>query len=260
MRRASASIFDGPQDGRRRLPPQGERRWVAILLALAMLALGSVTVGRAGTAGAEQFPTDAIGRLIIDGERLCTAFLVHSVDRRFTDRFGSGPTVMYENWIATAGHCLGGALVFQLGTAKYEVTRIIGYSAPDTHGHDVMVAAFLTRVRLPALEPAFGVFPQIGDPLMLIGYGGKALMMRVGPLTGYDERGYMEISNYASRGNSGGPVLIPGTRRVVGIGIETTINKPEGASLYYCALAGCGVKPPYIAAHIDRLKGIANFR
>ncbi|HEU4798081.1 MAG TPA: trypsin-like peptidase domain-containing protein, partial [bacterium] len=129
-----------------------------------------------------------------------------------------------------------------------------------TNGFDVMLLAFFTYLPINALEPAFGEYPRIGDKLMLVGYGHNALMMRVGPLTGYDDRGNMEIQGYASPGNSGGPVLIAGTRRVVGIGIETTVDRPQGASSFYCIVTSCGVKPPYVAAHIDRFLGVANFR
>lgn len=227
------------------------------LFVLGMLVLLWAIV-RTQVAATEVFPVDAIGRLIIDDHRLCTAFIVRSDERRAViDRFGKS-AITYENWLATAGHCHGGKLIFQQGGRSYE-TRVMGLSEGGPNGFDVMILSFLTERQMPALEPAFGAYPQVGDPLMLIGYGSKALMMRVGPLISYDERGRMEIHSYASRGNSGGPVLIPGTRQVVGIGIETTLDKPEGASFYYCVVAGCAVKPPYVAAHIDRLKGIASF-
>jgi hypothetical protein len=225
--------------------------------ALGILVLLSAIVLGPEAAGNEAFPVDAIGRLIVDGTRLCTAFIVRSTPHRIPERFGA-PTIVYENWLATAGHCQGSKLVFQQGSRTHE-PRVLGFSAAGADGFDVMLLSFVTDKPMPTLESAFGEYPQVGDRLMLIGYGSKALMMRVGPLLRYDDRGHMEIHSYASRGNSGGPVLLPGTRRVVGIGIETTLDKPEGASFFFCVLAGCAVKPPYIAAHIDRLKGIANF-
>jgi len=242
----------------RHLRARGGRGWTQILCVFGMLVLLGAILGRSAAAGAEAFPTDAVGRLIIDDQRLCTAFIISSDVRQVPDGFGGRSTV-YENWLATAGHCQGGTLVFQQQSQAY-TARVIGFSAGRANGgFDVMVMSFVSDKRLPALEPAFGEYPQVGDPLMLVGYGSRALMMRVGPLLRYDERGHMEIRGYASRGNSGGPVLIPGTRRVVGIGIETTLDKPEGASFIYCILATCAVKPPYTAAHIDRLKGLANF-
>lgn len=238
-------------------PPAGRPRRPHLLCALGMLALLSAVVGRPEPVGGETFSTDAVGRLIVDGRRLCTGFVIRSTPRQLPYRLG-GHTVVYENWLATAGHCHGEQLTFQQGTRTYDV-HVIGFSDAGSDSFDVMLMGFLTDKPFPALEPAFGVRPQVGDPLMLIGYGSRALMMRVGPLVRYDERGRMEIHSYASRGNSGGPVLIPGTRLVVGIGVETTIDKPEGAALFYCVLAQCAPKPPYIAAPIDRLQGIASF-
>lgn len=240
------------------LPSQAGRRWTKILCVLGVLALLTAIVGRTEAADGGAFPTDAIGRLIIDGRRICTGFVVRSIARRVPQQFG-GSAIVYENWLAAAGHCHGSRLVFQQGVRTHEM-RVLGFSAAGTDGFDVMLMSFVTDRRMPTLEPAFGEYPQVGDLLMLIGYGSNALMMRVGPLLRYDERGHMEIHGYASRGSSGGPVLIPGTRRVVGIGIETTLDQPAGASLFYCVLASCAVKPPYVAAHIDRLKGIASFR
>ena len=251
-----ASTNQGLRADRQLVPREGWR-WTKILCVLGTLVLLTAVVGRTEAADAGASPTDAIGRLIIDGQRLCTAFVVWSGARRGAEGLG-GRTTVYEHWLATAGHCYGGKLVFQQGSQAYEA-RVIGFSGGGTNGFDVMVMSFVTDRPLPALEPAFGEYPEVGDPLMLVGYGSRALMMRVGPLVRYDERGHMEIRGYASRGNSGGPVLIPGTRRVVGIGIETTLDKPEGASFIYCILAACAVKPPYVAAHIDRLKGIASF-
>ncbi len=207
--------------------------------------------------GTEVFPLDAIGRLIIDDARGCTAFVVRSQERQVLTRY-YGPSSYYENWIATAGHCFGQQLVFVRGQTSHRITQVVGYSG-GTVGHDVMIAAFLTPGGVPTLEPAFGEYPQVGDRLLLIGYSRSALMMRVSPLVRYDERGHMEIAGYASPGSSGGPVLIPGTRRVVGIGIETTLDQPADASPLHCALVGCAVKPPYTAAHIDRIKGVARF-
>jgi len=123
-----------------------------------------------------------------------------------------------------------------------------------------MVAAFITERQMPTLEPAFGEYPQTGDKVMLVGYGRNALMIRVGPVVGYDERGHIVIENFASPGNSGGPVLIPGTRRVVGIGVETTLDIRQGVPRWYCGLGACGVKPPYYAVHVDRLLGVASFQ
>ena len=239
------------------LGPTGVPRWARLLLVIATLALATTLPGVWHAATAEVFPLDAIGRLVIDTDRVCTAFVVRSAERRVTHRY-YGQVVFYENWIVTAGHCFGQSLTLIQGNSRRRIAHVIGYSG-DGQGYDVLVATFSTHVPLPTLEPAFGEFPAVGDKLLLIGYGHGALMMRVSPLIGYDARGHMEIDGYASPGSSGGPVLVPGTRRVVGIGIETTLDRPADASPLHCALVGCRVKPPYTAAHIDRLKGVARF-
>ena len=228
-----------------------------LLLALAIMAMTPQHTTQA--AGPEASILSAIGRLIVDDSRMCTGFVVRSIRRQFGSGYSS-PVVVYENWLATAGHCRGEEMIFRQGGTNHEIVRIIGYSSADTSGFDIMLLVFFTYLPITALEPAFGEYPRIGDKLMLVGYGHNALMMRVGPLRGYDDRGHMEIEGYASAGNSGGPVLIAGTRRVVGIGIETTVDRPQGASSLYCLVAPCGVKPPYVAAHIDRFLGVANFR
>lgn len=225
---------------------------------LTAVALVTSMPGHVRGASTDFFPLDAIGRLIVDNHRVCTAFIVLSVKRSSREPRG-GRVTIYENWLASAGHCNGQDLVFRQGSSQYRISRILGFSAGHGEAFDVMVASFYTYSPMPALEPAFGEYPKVGEQLMLIGYGRKALMMRVGALLGYDERGHMTIDGYASPGNSGGPVLIPGTRRVVGIGIETTLDRPEGASFLHCVVMSCAPKPPYVAAHIDRLLGVANF-
>lgn len=222
----------------------------------ALIVLGAVPLA-VRDAGADVFPVDAVGRLIVDDTRVCTAFVVRSIVHRISTRY-YGSSVYYENWIATAGHCLGRDLVFVRNGVQYHVTQVIGFSGGPM-GYDVMIASFQTDAPVPTLEPAFGELPALGDSLLLIGYSYGALMIRVSPLIAYDDRGYMEIQGYASPGNSGGPVLIPGTRRVVGIGIETTLDRPANASPLHCVLVRCAVKPPYTAAHIDRILGVARF-
>ncbi len=229
---------------------------LAILLIWGTLALAGA--GHLSRATAGEAPVEAIGRLLIDDTGICTAFVIRSVEQQTLN--GGRLAAIYENWVVSAGHCLGGKLAFMQRATAYPVIGILGFSSWGARGHDVLVGVFLTGHPMPALEPAFGEYPRPGDKLLLIGYGRGALMMRVGPVLGYDERAHMMIENFASPGNSGGPVLIPGTRRVVGIGIETTLDMRPGVPAMYCGFAACGVKPPYYAAHIDRLMGVASFR
>lgn len=230
---------------------------LAGLLLLGALALPGI--GDLDRAGAGGFPVDAVGRLLVDDDGVCTAFVIRSAERYILDQFGS-MVALYENWLVSAGHCIGTKLVFALHGTSYPVDNILGFSSGGARGYDMMVMVFFTDRPVPALEPAFGEYPAVGDRLLLIGYGRGALMMRVGPVLGYDARGHLIIESFASPGNSGGPVLIPGTRRVVGVGIETTLDVRPGVPLMLCGLGACGVKPPYYAAHIDRLLGIVNLR
>lgn len=244
-------------DKREPSPHQKGSTAFVIVLAVAFILAGA-PAGLILEVSAEVFPLDAIGRLIIDDDGQCTAFVIRSSQIAWSPAYRERPT-MFENWLATAGHCLGQDMVFQQGRQAHAIRRLIGLSTWGTHGYDVMILAFYTHQRMPTLELAFGEYPQVGDKLMLIGYGRGALMMRVNQFLGYNERGHMEVDGVASVGNSGGPVLIPGTRRVIGIGIETTLARPAGVNESYCRFAGCPVKPPYVAAHIDRLRGIASF-
>jgi len=241
-----------------RLRPRAHRT-AGLLKLLLIIGLFVLAGGGHGHASAEVFPLDAIGKLVVDGSGVCTAFVVRSVPRHVPRRIGE-PPVVYENWLVSAGHCLGNDLVFWQRGTSYPVSQILAYSSGGDRGFDAMVATFTTYLPMPILEPAFGEYPTPGDKLMLIGYGRNALMMRVGPLLGYDERGHMEIRSYASPGNSGGPVLIPGTRRVVGIGIETTVDLSQVHARMLCFFGTCPIKPPYVAAHIDRLLGMVSFR
>ncbi len=241
-----------------RLRPRAHRT-AGLLKFLLMVGLFVLAGGGHGHASAEVFPLDAIGKLVVDGSGVCTAFVVRSVPRHVPWRIGE-PSVVYENWVVSAGHCLGNDLVFWQRGTSYPVSRVLAYSSGGDRGFDAMVATFTTYLPVPTLEPAFAEYPKPGDKLMLIGYGHNALMMRVGPLLRYDERGHMEIRSYASPGNSGGPVLIPGTRRVVGIGIETTVDLSQVHARALCLFGTCPIKPPYVAAHIDRLLGMVSFR
>ncbi len=235
---------------------QRGQRGLPVLIALGVLILGISS--HPTPANADRGLIDAVGRLSIDDSGVCTAFVVRSVEQQ-GQRYGHSAAV-YENWIVSAGHCVGGKLVFVQRGIAYPIVGILGFSAPGLRGHDVMVGVFLSDHPMPTLQPAFGEYPQPGAKLLLVGYGRGALMMRVGPVLGYDERGHLMIENFASPGNSGGPVVTPGTRRVVGVGIETTVDRRQGVPVFLCGLGACGVKPPYYAAHIDWLKGLVSFR
>jgi hypothetical protein len=53
-----------------------------------------------------------------------------------------------------------------------------------------------------------------------------------------------------SQGSSGGPVVILGTRKVIGIVAEGTLKQPA-ASTGPCISVGCATERPYLAVPID---------
>ena len=212
-----------------------------------------------GIAAAEIFPLDAIGRLFVGSSGLCSGFVVRSEERQLA--WLGGVATAYETWVATAGHCVQAEQGFDFrpirGAVVFSGGRVIGMSGGGQW--DVAVLQFMTPERAPVLLPAFGHSLQVGDPLLLVGFGRGALMARVSPFEGYDERRErLRIGGYVSPGNSGGPVLIPGTRQVVGIAVQTTLDVPPSISNpgLYCAFVACAVKPPYYASRIDNLRGV----
>src|SRR2546422_9503123 len=125
-----ASTNQGLRADRQHVPREGWR-WTKILCVLGTLVLLTAVVGRTEAADAGASPTDAIGRLIIDGQRLCTAFVVWSSARRGAEGFG-GRTTVYEHWLATAGHCYGGGVVFPPGGPREQAGVLCFSRGGDT--------------------------------------------------------------------------------------------------------------------------------
>lgn len=231
-------------------------RAVAVAIFVA-LGLGS------SISAADDSVWGAVGRLKLDDGH-CTAFVVRSFAVAVVGKYGESYTI-YKNWIVTAGHCTSGpgSVSFVPSVAGrpnlFWGERVIGMSGAGQY--DVAILSAWSVRLSPTLELAFGEEPAAGDYLMLVGYGRQALMARVGVVTGRDELGMLIIENYAQPGNSGGPVLVPGTRRVVGIGVESEIQLPPGVTeLYpYCSFVGCSRKPPYYAAPVGWLKGLVRW-
>src|SRR2546428_14119738 len=143
-----ASTNQGLRADRQLVPREGWR-WTKILCVLGTLVLLTAVVGRTEAADAGASPTDAIGRLIIDGQRLCTAFVVWSGARRGAEGFG-GRTTVYEHWLATAGPCYGGGGVFLQGGGAY-VGGGIGFLGGGGLRANVMGVRFVAaRPRPPA--------------------------------------------------------------------------------------------------------------
>jgi hypothetical protein len=215
---------------------------------------------------ADEFPWGAVGRLEIDDAGQCTGFVVKSTNRTAWNDGDEGDQVQYEDWVVTAGHCVhGSSFTFRAagGGESASGGTVLGMSGPSQH--DIAVLRFWTATKYQTLEPAMDYKAEIGEPLTIVSYGGGALMARVGPFAGYEEHtGDLMVSSYASKGSSGGPVLIAGTQRVVGIVTGAVPDIPKNVSprnwQVYCILAGCAPKPPYYATSIDYLKGLVIWR
>jgi len=203
--------------------------------------------------GAQAWPLDAIGRLVVDDAVLCTAFVVRSEGVAVPTWWGARE-VIYRNWLVTAGHCAEGRGRFSFRPARGGTVwgeRVVGFSAGSQH--DVAVLWVHSYQALPTLEPAWDERLEAGARLLLVGYGRGAMMARVGSFLGYAENGDLTVESTASPGNSGGPVIIAGTRRVVGIAVRTNIKPAPAAA---CLFGLCVPIPPYYAVPIDRVKGV----
>src|SRR2546425_7121922 len=95
-------------------PPAGRPRRSPLLCALGMLVLLSAVVGRSEPVGGETFSTDAVGRLIVGGRRLCTGFCIRSIPRQLPYRLG-GPTLLFRNMLPTTRHLHRGKLTLPAG-------------------------------------------------------------------------------------------------------------------------------------------------
>ncbi len=263
-------------DGPRRCRPCGTVSGIIATLPAAVrrhprYRLGIVTtvvlfmlVAARPPAAAEPYiiPLDAVGR-VLDADHLfkCTGFVVESKKRTAAAPgalYYEHVSVWYENFLVTAGHCLVHVKYFASRDGyAHAVHSIVGYS-DHQNGFDVLVATFTTFTPVPTLEPVYAYTLQPGEKLMMLGYGRTALQINVNPFLGYSGRGDLIVDGISGPGDSGSPVLIPGTRKVVGILHSGTVNVPlEGQNNpYYCMFQSCASTAPYHAAPIDRIQGI----
>ena len=225
---------------------------------LVSLLGGSLWTPRVGAGSL--LPVDAVGRLVLNGRYVCAAFPIRS--EQLPTPPGS-ESATYRNWLVTAGHCLEqimfrGQPAFLVNTRGGDVaypaaaypTVPAGFSAGRPWGFDVAVLVFWTPRPLPVLEPAFNHQPADGDWLVAAGYPRGVLSFIGGRYLGRNEDQQLLVDAPMSRGSSGGPVLIPGTRKVVGVVVEATVSQSEEAP-YACMFKVCAVDRPYKAASID---------
>ena len=237
------------------------------------LILASILLFGAGPVAASRTPEDwfemgAVGRLTFedpDGtRRLCTGFVAHKFEKTYAlSRYGfTGSTIVADAYyVFTAGHCAKDNKRFEFAPADSRQTRWFGLNVVAMvvggPGYDFAVLEAVespyTTKKYPTLDLDFGYEARLGDKVLAVGYGRKALYPRVNTVLGVGEDGQIVIDGYASQGNSGGPVILLETGKVIGLMTHTTIDVRVSPTM--CDLVGCGVKPPYYATPIARLKG-----
>jgi hypothetical protein len=231
-----------------------ETHRVLIVLA-AVLSVAAVQVPAGTAAGA--FPTETIGRLVVNGRFVCTAFLIRSEE---TASSIESEQTIYRNWLVTAGHCVEQSLfdtqpVFLLasrgGAGRDNAHPVVpaGFSGRRPSGYDIAVLVFWTAHPIPTLEPAFSYPLRDGEWLVSAGFPRGVLSYAVGGYLGTNAHQLLLVDAPLSQGSSGSPVLLLGTRRVVGVIVEGTLKEslsPAGA----CIVAHCVTDRPSLAAPI----------
>ncbi|HEY6072808.1 MAG TPA: serine protease, partial [Anaerolineales bacterium] len=207
------------------------------------------------------FPVDAVGRLVLNGRHVCTAFTIRSEQVPSLPR-SEAPT--YRNWLVTAGHCVDqlmprgqlsyianshGGVIRYPAEAYHVVT--VGYSSAGW-GLDVAVLGYWTSHPVATLEPMFNYPLGVGDWLLTAGFPRGVLSFSVGRYQGTNEAQQLLVDARLSRGSSGGPVLILGTRKAIGIIVEGTIKPTlNDAAPGACVFTECPLDRPYRAVPID---------
>jgi hypothetical protein len=231
------------------------RRLGPTALLVALLAAG-IPSSEAGAAGV--LPTDAIGRLLVSGQFVCTAFVIRS-ERVASVDGGERPT--YRNWVVTAGHCVipavsGGKPTFLVaprgavpGGHRTHPLVPAGFSGGRPWGYDVGVFVYWTLHPVPILEPLFNYPIRDGEWLLAAGFSRGVLSYSVGRYQSTTDD-LVAVDALLSQGSSGGPVVILGTRNVIGIVAEGTLKQPAAAA-GPCIFVACATERPYFAVPID---------
>ena len=230
------------------------------ILALAIFVL-HLAVPTASTGNT--FPVDAVGRLVVDGKHLCTAFPVRTEVIPFNPHADADRAATHRNWLVTAGHCVGRQMVYRQPVMRFRTPHglivyperthpafPVGFSGRPPGGFDIAVLEYTTSYPAPVLQPAFNHELREGDSLLAVGYSRGVLYYSVGHYLGRNQDEQLIVDAVLSSGSSGGPVLIPGTRRVVGIIVEGT-PKTDEEGVYACIFKRCETDRPYKAVPIS---------
>lgn len=232
------------------------------LTALVLISFMAASLWAPSVGMGNLLPVDAIGRLVLNGRMVCTAFSIRSEELPTPP---GSETASYRNWLVTAGHCLEqvmfrGQPAFLVhasgGRISYPAQAYpavpAAFSGGRPWGFDVAVLLYWTSRPVPVLEPAFDQRLRKGDQLLLAGYPGGVLSFSIGPYIGRSEDEQLLVDTRLSPGSSGGPVLIPGTRKVVGIIVEGTPKQAQH-NPSACWFKRCPADRPYKAAPIDSI-------
>src|SRR3990172_10912004 len=198
-------------------------------------------------------PVDTVGRLVVvPPGGVCTAFAVRSQYKRVRTSYRGGETDAWETLVATAGHCVvvGGhdivtnKIAYMYYHSPYDVVtawldkpfgipasyrafyaEVVGFTL--SRGLDAALLRVYSQYPVPTLRPKWGYVPRRGEKMVSVSYPAGSFVARVGEVIEIDERGFIGVYNTVSSGSSGSPMILQGTREVVGIIVESSCAKSE---------------------------------
>jgi hypothetical protein len=109
---------------------------------------------------------------------------------------------------------------------------------------------YWTAHPVPVLEPLLNHPLRDGEWLLAAGFSRGVLSYSVGRYQSTDAHDLVAVDALLSQGSSGGPVVILGTRKVIGVVAEGTLKQPAVAA-GPCTFLSCATDRPYLAVPID---------
>jgi hypothetical protein len=237
-----------------------------LVAAAAAIAIAAAAFWPGSLAASAPLPEmGAIGKLVVGGDRLCTAFVVASERVTQAGPYGYRWEPVWENLAVSAGHCFDPEMQFRSNRtpasgppgreawypAETFPARVVAVSRPPL-GWDLMVVAFYSYWQLPALRIASEP-PERGEILLMVGYGGGVLGAVSGRFLGTDGDGSLMVGARGVAGYSGGPVM-RADGAVVGVAAAVKLKEPRPA--IHCALGACEFDQVYYAVPVSRLEGL----
>ncbi|MGH2488062.1 MAG: hypothetical protein ACRDFR_00385, partial [Candidatus Limnocylindria bacterium] len=168
-------------------------RNLAVAIIVLHVAVPTVSVG-------SMFPVDAVGRLVVDGRHLCTAFPVRTQAIPFSPYADPDRSPTHRNWLVTAGHCVGRQMMYRQPAMRFRSpdglivyperthpASLVGFSGRPPAGFDVAVLEYTTSYSAPVLELAFNHELREGDSLLAAGFSRGVLYYSVGRYLGRNQ-------------------------------------------------------------------------